>query len=295
MALKYPTFDQREWDHVKCPLAVATLYSKVRTAEVRRARHQAEYDRLKSEADRYEQAIKIRTKYGELMEEVAQYRRLPEGERRHKLSEMYRALSKSVAYPGVVDERSMALTLLSLYSTPAVSAFSDDILAIAVDDVDSEAVANALHKEDQEIKRANRDIDHLWDEAPELFNSIPKQWRGIRSHAFEKPSPVPEESDESRRKIAQRMVTDFCTDWRTRVRFFDKSRPVTVAGVAIDTMPASSRDAWAKAYDALGLDKVERQIFFRPIARPKSEAEKAAEAVEAAESKGKGLLAKVFG
>jgi hypothetical protein len=99
-------------------------------------------------------------------------------------------------------------------------------------------------------------LDQHWRGAEALFKDgkYPSMWRDSKIDT----SLPGERQHAQRRQIAKQIVGNFEADWRYRVAFFDC--PVTVDGVAIETMSEPRRSGWLDAYNRWGLDKVKKRL-----------------------------------
>lgn len=64
------------------------------------------------------------------------------------------------------------------------------------------------------------------------------------------------------------IINLFVTVWESRAPLFEV--PVTINGVAINSLPAEQRKIWSSKYDKLGLGAITKRIMYFPLIREKT-------------------------
>jgi len=64
------------------------------------------------------------------------------------------------------------------------------------------------------------------------------------------------------------LIETFVSTWEQRAPLFD--RPVTINGVAIDSLPTEHRNIWSKKYNQLGLGLLTKRLRYFPLIRERT-------------------------
>lgn len=262
--LKYPPYDQSEYNCLKCPEAVADFYVKLESLEGRKA----ELELARRDLERESQCSLLSIKET-VVAEVNRYLGDQDPEYRRKalgklLPNLKTCLQRG---PGIMNARlqASALEVLRHYATLDVQAFQDDIDSFIDATDDGKSLREQLRSLNGKIGYAESQMSILWKDYEKLFHQVPMMWRDWKfkvpmADGPEKESAVTRE----RRNMAERVLRSFVRDWKERCKHFDK--PVSVTGVGIHTMPAHKRRVWDAAYDKLGLKQVPKQPYFKFVA-----------------------------
>jgi hypothetical protein len=228
------------------------------TLVARKKAHEDKLAELTTQAKGLEGAFAVREMYAPLLDQGAQRGALTDEERKYRLSALMPDLIKTTQYP-IGDVEALTALLLRLYARCDVSAFLSDILEMpSANECDPPAVAAAMQRERELNARTEREIERAWEDAGELFTSVPLVW------GDDAPRQVREDEHKAvRRRNSRRIIEKFVSIWQERGPLFPS--PVTVTGILISSLPREQRETWQKAYDRLKLGDFGKRLYFMPI------------------------------
>lgn len=148
----------------------------------------------------------------------------------------------------------VAKEVMNLYYGFDTKEFEKDFKEIYYKECTTSATASKLDKLDKAAKKAEKEMsDSEWmkTDPKKWFQHVPHRWRDRLVH-----------KTFNHEAMARFIIETFVADWRMRAAKF--MVPVSISGVAIETMPGEMGELWLKAYKQLGFDKLDHRGVFTP-------------------------------
>lgn len=260
MALKYPRFNTHEYNLLKPIQQVVKYWNELAKTRAELAEADEEYRSIQKN---------IADSDGVLCAEIEQYvskylAELPKTyeERLPKLSEVlcnYASLRKHAStHRGKERAIDAALQTVTIYTAFDRDAFQEDMMRLIAErevDKNLSEKLEAAEKKFKKIQKSAETLENNWRRA--LPRSLPKSWRDRKMVV----KGTTAEQKQCKRKFAHTILENFIHDWKTRAKSFNV--PVTIYGVAIQTLPDELKKPWISAYRSLGLDKLPKRPVYQ--------------------------------